>query len=75
MMRDPRRIYKVLYKLQEYWSQFPDMRFFQMLQSLEIPEDLKGRDPFFWEDDVWEKIIVDNTKKHLIAKNDSELHI
>lgn len=56
-MRDPKRIKKVVGKLEELWMIFPDMRFWQMIQILEIPERLSGTDPFFWEDDVWMEII------------------
>ena len=62
-MRDKNRIKIILGKLEELWMRFPDMRFWQVIQILEIPKDKEGTDPFFWEDDLWEKIFNDTLKK------------
>lgn len=56
-MRDIKRIKKVGSKFEELWFMYPDLRFWQLIQMLDIPEKLKGTDPFYWEDDVWLEIL------------------
>ena len=48
-MRDVKRIPKILNELEKYWTQYPDLRFFQMLSSLRL--DNAPKDLFFYEDD------------------------
>ena len=63
-MRDPKRIDEVTNKLAELWHLIPDFRFWQVIQALNIPENLKNRDPFFWEDEVWLEIFRKTIDKY-----------
>lgn len=58
-MRNPERIPMLIDKLKEVWLDYPDLRFWQLLMMVfeELPEDLKRRDPFFFEDNVWSAAI------------------
>lgn len=47
-MRDPTRMPKILQKLQTLWEKYPDMRFCQLLASINGGVD----DDFYIEDDV-----------------------
>lgn len=57
-MRDPARIKKILNKLEEAWTMYPDLRFFQFMSYLltytnePVTEDL-----FFLEEHDFEKLI------------------
>lgn len=46
-MRDPNRIEEFIAEFYELWTQHPDMRFIQMVQSLVK----SGEDGFYLEDD------------------------
>lgn len=70
-MRDPNRIDETLGKLSEFWHHYPDLRFWQVLNyMLEfLPEDKKGRDPFFWEEHTWNEILdTANEKARMFKK-------
>lgn len=56
-MRDPKRIKKILKTLERRWTEFPDLRFGQLLINLGICED----DLRLWnlEDDVTFKHLGD----------------
>lgn len=57
-MRDPARIKKILNKLEEAWTMYPDLRFFQFMSwLLNYDADLITNDLFFLEEDVFEKVI------------------
>ena len=58
-MRDVKRIDKVMKLFSEVWHELPDYRFWQVLNAVKIPEDRVGTDPFFWEEDIWERIFKD----------------
>lgn len=63
-MREIKRIDIITEKLNTLWKQFPDFRFWQLIQMLDIPEEKQNTDPFFWEEDVWAKIIDDTIDKY-----------
>lgn len=59
-MRDPKRIPRILRKLEKAWKEYPDMRLIQLLLYLgRDPE--KTLDPFYLEDHHLEEIL-DNGK-------------
>lgn len=49
-MRDINRIKRVTDLLEIYWNNYPDLRFFQLVEKLKIDID-KGNDLFYFEDD------------------------
>ena len=55
-MRNPNRIKPFLEILEKAWLQVPDWRFGQLMVNFlsELP-----RDPFFYEDEELEKIIIE----------------
>ena len=61
-MRDPVRVSRILNKLNTAWSHYPDMRFGQMFFVIGRP--LFTMDPFFVEDDAFEKVLDDWLKAH-----------
>lgn len=63
-MRDPKRIDKALATLGELWHKNPDLRFWQLVQILDIPKEKEGTDPFFWEDTEWQKIFENTLDKY-----------
>ena len=50
-MRDPKRINEITLALADCWSNFPDMRFGQLVSN--IHHTYHGGDMFFPEDDLW----------------------
>lgn len=56
-MRDPKRIDEVTQKLNELWHKYPDLRFWQLLSCIPLPQG----DPFYLEDnktlEAFEKMI------------------
>lgn len=48
-MRDIKRIPVILDYLKEYWERYPDLRFFQMLSSIQLKDPIP--DLFYYEDD------------------------
>lgn len=59
-MRDPARIYRVMFKIETLWVKHPDLRFFQFMTWLKwsmIKENYIDIDPFSLEDDILEKIL------------------
>ena len=59
-MRDFERIEKITSLLREVWETVPDFRLWQVISyviEIGAPDDAP-EDPFFWEDDLWEKIIT-----------------
>ena len=63
-MRDLARIDIFLNKLRELWFKYPDLRFWQLLNILNMPEKYQGRDPFFFEEDEWIEIIDYTLNNH-----------
>jgi uncharacterized protein YihD (DUF1040 family) len=55
-MRDPKRINETLEKLRVLWELNPDLRFFQLI-SWVADQGWEYEDPFFWEEDRWNKLI------------------
>ena len=49
-MRDPKRIDEFCDRLKTAWSQFPDMRFGQMMVGAFTMMEKSGKDPFYRED-------------------------
>ena len=62
-MRDPARIRKVLEMINAYWSVNPDLRFFQMIESLKSQIHIVN-DPFYLEDDDLMLQIEDMFEEH-----------
>ena len=62
-MRDINRIDIFLSKLKEVWVQYPDLRFWQVINLLSLPDEYKNRDPFFFEEEDWIKIFDNTIKK------------
>lgn len=61
-MRDPKRIRRILDKIDEYWEKNPDLRLGQILVNF-APLNFKS-DIFYWEDEDLEKTldtILDNS--------------
>lgn len=50
-MRDPNRIYPFCMKLAELWSNYPDLRFGQIVSSTERLLYARNEDMFYMEDD------------------------
>lgn len=51
-MRDPARVDRIIAKLHEAWSLYPDFRFYQLITS--ISSNVDG-DRYYVEDDVLER--------------------
>lgn len=62
-MRNPERINRMTELINKIWHKYPDMRFWQIINILEFPEELRGKDLFYVEDDVWEEIFKNTLKK------------
>lgn len=62
-MRNPERINRMTELINKIWHKFPDMRFWQIINILEFPEELRGNDLFYVEDDIWEDIFKNTLKK------------
>lgn len=62
-MRNPERIDRMTELINRIWHKYPDMRFWQIINILEFPEELRGKDLFYVEDDVWEEIFKNTLKK------------
>lgn len=78
-MRDPKRISKLMSLLQEIWEKAPDLRFFQLIYTLQEKYSainnnygkvinnsdlpLTGFDFFSLEDDKFEQFILGNKEK------------
>ena len=54
-MRDVERIGKITELIKEAWETVPDLRLWQFLLLVlkYLPDEKKGIDPFFFEEDVW----------------------
>lgn len=50
MMRDPKRIDRILSIIKEIWEQNPDLRLMQLLLNTTL-----SADPYYIEDDILEK--------------------
>ncbi len=61
--RDPKRIERIIQKLGTIWRVLPDMRLFQLLETIKYSIDDKI-DPFYIEDDRLEKAIDDEIARH-----------
>jgi hypothetical protein len=58
-MRDPKRIKRIIIKLEKFWKKNPDWRFCQLISNLH------GRGPqdiFFTEDEELEQVLDKNLK-------------
>lgn len=53
-MRDPKRIPRIIKKLETAWELVPDWRLGQLVSNLQGPGP---RDVFFLEDSKWEQLI------------------
>jgi hypothetical protein len=53
-MRDPKRIPRIIKKLEKVWKMHPDYRLGQLVSNLQGPG---VQDVFFKEDDEWEDIL------------------
>lgn len=62
-MRDVNRIDRITDKINKLWHRNPDMRFWQIISLLNVPEDKVKTDPFFWEDDLWELMFEEAAKQ------------
>jgi hypothetical protein len=49
--RDPARINKLLDRFRDLWEQYPDMRFYQMVQYI-TPPQVPVSETFYVEDDL-----------------------
>lgn len=57
-MRDPVRIGKIIWKLQEVWLQHPDLRLGQLMEWIYLNKNVGDQTPaFYMEDDKWEEIL------------------
>lgn len=58
-MRDIKRIDKFTNTLNKVWKQYPDLRFWQLFSLMleHLPKEKENTDPFFWEEDVWVKML------------------
>lgn len=50
-MRDPKRIPVILKELGKLWEKHPDLRFYQLAQSLTLLSKIRVGNPFYVEDD------------------------
>jgi hypothetical protein len=65
-MRDPKRIARIVIKIQTLWYMYPDMRLFQFILALgESIIRVVNKDLFFLEDTDLEPILDDLIKKGL----------
>jgi len=55
-MRDPKRIKRILTKIESIWTKYPDLRLGQLIEILH-QKYAKDRDLFCIEDDELEKFI------------------
>ncbi len=62
-MRDPKRIKRISDKLQKIWSEYPDLRFNQLIFSLAGPKDA-----YFMEDDEFELLLDKNIPRDYVRK-------
>lgn len=64
-MRDPKRIRKICDLICVFWTRNSDLRFWQVISIIvgALPKEKQNRDPFFFEDDIWEEAIK-NAGKH-----------
>jgi hypothetical protein len=70
-MRDPKRIPKIIEKLQKVWEQNPDLRLGQLIVNL-VPRNRDSMwvsDPFYVEDNEWESSLDSRLEE---IKNDGE---
>lgn len=52
-MRDPNRIYRIIFKLAKYWEGVPDWRMGQLFENLKRYSN--SYDMFYMEDEEFEK--------------------
>lgn len=57
-MRGPKRIDDILDILKVIWKKYPDMRFFQLIESIESKTE-KFKDLFYMEDDEIKKLLLE----------------
>ena len=57
-MRNANRIRPFMAKLERLWEKNPDLRFWQVICLILATYGCEGSvDPFYWEEDKWEKLI------------------
>ena len=62
-MRDTNRIHPICEKLEQYWSQWPDLRFGQFVYNFFKWIDYNKRlDPFYIEDDMMVELLKEYMK-------------
>lgn len=64
-MRNPKRINETLEKLRVLWELNPDLRFFQLITW--VASNGEG-DPFYWEENKWNKLIQDKILESLTPR-------
>ena len=69
-MRHPARIYPLLNKIGDIWIKHPDLRFGQLIEIISSghPCGHNGFDPFYIEDEEFEKLIDLYNKKQKYEK-------
>lgn len=65
-MRDPKRIPKILAKLQLLWEELPDQRLCQLISN--VTGRSRGQDIFYIEDEDFEKMIDEMYDRFLVVK-------
>lgn len=60
-MRDPKRIKRMLWKLDALWSQSPDLRFGQLIKAIECQYGRTTRGELFYIEDDEMESLIDNT--------------
>ena len=63
-MRDPARIEKIISVIREIWYAQPDVRLTQLIMNALVMND----DPYYVEDDVLEKKLVEYKEKYIDKK-------
>lgn len=68
-MRDINRIDGITELVNKVWKELPDFRFWQLLlYILETPMEDIPPDPFFWEEDVWKKVLEKALEREVCFK-------
>ncbi len=72
-MRDPKRIDSITAKLTKAWHLVPDFRFWQFVTYLLefMPDNKVNTQLFYWEDDVWDKMLDDFIEGAMIKDDNS----
>jgi hypothetical protein len=63
-MRNPKRIRRILGRIERLWSLYPDLRLGQLIKVIECnPKRRSKAETFHIEDDEWEELIEDKIKE------------